>query len=463
MSIFINRVKELRFLEQRYNSGVAELVILYGRRRIGKTELVLKFCEKKDYFYFMGRLESREDTIKRFNNLIIEKFNDSSLLNNPLSSIESVFDYLAEKSKKRIVLVFDEFPFLVDRFPEVNSILQDKWDFKFKKSKAMFILLGSSVGMMEKYALDYKSPLYGRRTGQWKLDKFNISHLKEFFPKYSQEELIYVYSSVDSIPGYLNIFDKNKSALDNIKTKILSKGEFLYEEVEILLREELRDPSNYMSILSSVAGGLNTFSEISHKTNLDKSMLSKYLGVLENLNVVAREMPLTDGSKSKLKSKNSLYVIKDNFYDFWFKFVYLNKQEIEKGNENILGKIKRDFEQYVSFKFENYCKEFLEDVFFEKYHSFGKWWHKDKEIDIVALNEEKKEILFGECKWQENVDALRLFSKLKEKAKFVDWNKDKRKETFVLFAKSFKSKPKIDGLLLFDLKDLGKSLGKENN
>jgi uncharacterized protein len=457
MSRFINRVKELKFLEMRHKSSVAELLILYGRRRVGKTELVLNFCEKKDYFYFMGRLESREDTIKRFNNLLIEKFNDSSLLNNPLSNIGAVFDYLAEKvSDKRVILVFDEFPFLVDRFPEIISILQDKWDFKFKKSKAMFILLGSSVGMMEKYALDYKSPLYGRRTGQWKLDKFNISHLKKFFPKYSQEELIYVYSSIDSIPGYLNIFDGNKSALDNINTKILSKGEFLYEEVEILLREELRDPSNYMSILSSIAGGLNTFNGISQKTNLDKSMLSKYLGVLETLNIITREMPLTSGLKSKLKSKNSLYVIKDNFYDFWFKFVYLNKQEIEKGAENVLGKIKRDFDQYVSFKFENYCKEFLENQFYEKYTSFGKWWHKDKEIDVLAFNEEKKEVLFGECKWKENVSALSVLNELKEKSKFVDWNNDKRKETFVVFAKSFKSKPKIKGVLLYDLKDLGK-------
>jgi AAA+ ATPase superfamily predicted ATPase len=375
-------------------------------------------------------------------------------LNNPLANIEAVFDYLVEKSSKRIVLVFDEFPFLVDRFPEIISILQDKWDSKFKKSKAMFVLLGSSVGMMEKYALDYKSPLYGRRTGQWKIDKFSISHLKDFFPKYSQEELVYVFSSIDSIPGYLSIFDGNKSALENIKTKILSKGEFLYEEVEILLREELRDPSNYMSILSSVAGGLNTFNEISQKTSLDKSMLSKYLGVLENLNIIGREMPLTESSKSKLKSKNSLYVIKDNFYDFWFKFVYLNKQEIEKGAENVLDKIKRDFEQYVSFKFENYCKEFLENQFCEKYTSFGKWWHKDIEIDILALNEEKKEILFGECKWQDDVDALRVFSELKEKAKFVDWNTGKRKENFVLLAKSFKLKPKIDGLLLYELKDI---------
>jgi AAA+ ATPase superfamily predicted ATPase len=456
MSRFINRKKELAFLEGKYQSEKAELLILYGRRRIGKTDLALKFCEGKNFFYFMGRLESREDTLKRLNNLIIEKFQDTSLLNNPLSGLEPIFDYLAERANKRIIFVFDEFPFLVERFPEIISILQDKWDSKFKNSKGMFILLGSSIGMMERYALDYKSPLYGRRTGQWKLNKFNILHLKEFFPKYSQEELIYVYSSIDSIPGYLSIFDERKKFFENLKEKVLSKGEFLYEEIEILLREELRDPSNYMSIISAIAGGLNSFNEISQKTSLDKSMLSKYLGILESLNVIERLMPITESSKDKLKSKNSLYVIKDNFYDFWFKFVYLNKQEIEKGNNNLIERIKRDFELYISFKFENYCKEFLENLFFEKYHSFGKWWHKDKEIDIVALNEEKKEILFGECKWKDKVNALEILKELEEKSKFVDWNKEKRKESFAIFAKSFSKKiEEFNGkrVYCFDLKD----------
>jgi len=457
MNKFINRKKELEFLEQKYKSNKAELLILYGRRRVGKTELVLKFCESKNYFYFMGRLESKEDTIKRFNNLFIEKFKDSSLLNSPLSNFDAIFDYLVEKANERIIFVFDEFPFLVDRFPEIVSILQDKWDSKLKKSKIMLVLLGSSVGMMEKYALDYKSPLYGRRTGQWKLDKFNISHLKEFFPKYSQEHLIYVYSVIDSIPGYLNLFDTNKSIWENISEKMFSKGEFLYEEVEILLREELRDPSNYMSIISAISGGLNSFNEISQKTNLDKTMLSKYLGVLEFLNIIERLQSITESSKDKLKSKKSLYVIKDNFYDFWFKFVYLNKQEIEKGNKKIVDKIKRDFELYVSFKFENYCKEFLENKFFEEYSSFGKWWYKDNEIDIVALNSEKKKILFGECKWSENIDALEILKKLDEKTKKVNWFLEKRGEEYVLFAKSFKKKlNEFNGkkVYCFDLKDL---------
>src|SRR3989344_887769 len=300
---FINRTKEIKCLEEKFKSKEAQLIVLYGRRRIGKTELILKFCKDKKFIYFLGRLESKEDTIKRFNNLLIEIFEDKKLLNYPLPNWDAILDYIAEKIEKRIILVFDEFPFLVERFPEIVSVLQDKWDGKLKDSKIMIILSGSSIVMMEKYALDYKSPLYGRRTVQWKVDKMDIVHLKEFFPHYHIEDLIMIYGCLDTIPGYLSKFSSEKSLDENVAERMLSKGEFLYEEVEILLREELRDPSNYMSILSSIAGGTTTFNEINNRTSLDKSLLSKYLSILESLGIVEREIPVTETYKSKLKAK----------------------------------------------------------------------------------------------------------------------------------------------------------------
>ncbi|MEK6857947.1 MAG: ATP-binding protein [Nanoarchaeota archaeon] len=455
MSQFVNRKQELEFLNKKYKSHESELLIIYGRRRIGKTELLLKFCEDKKNLYFMGRLESREDTIKRFNHLLIEKFNDNILLNNSLSNWDAIFRYISEKSKERLVLVIDELPFLVEKFPEIISILQDMWDSCLKKTKIMLILSGSSVGIMEKYAIDYKSPLYGRRTGQWKVNQMNISTLKEFFPKYNSQELIETYAVIDMIPGYLNLFNPHKSFLDNLKEKFFSKGEFLYEEVEILLREELRDPSNYMSIISSIAGGLTSFNEITQKTNLDKSMLSKYLGVLESLGITERIMPITENFKNKLKSKKSLYMIKDNFFDFWFKFIYTNKQEIEKGNSNIIFSLKTELDRYISFKFESYCKELISNGLVDNFNKVGKWWYKDKEIDIVALNEEKKEILFAECKWSNlnYSETKKILENLKEKSKFVDW--PRKKEYFCIIAKKIKDKQKLkkEGYLAFDLED----------
>jgi len=466
MRNFINRTRELEFLNKKFNSKQAELIILYGRRRIGKTELVLKFCENKEYLYFMGRLESKEDTIKRFNNLLIEKFNDKKLLNSKLQNWDSIFDYITEKSEKRIILMIDEFPFIADRFPEIISIIQDKWDSKLKDSNIMMILLGSSISMMEKYTLDYKSPLYGRRTGQWKIDKMGINHLKEFFPNYKIDNIIRIYSCLDTIPGYLTKFLYDKSPYDNIREKMFSKGEFLYEEIEILLREEFRDPSNYMSILSSIAGGLTTFNDIYNKTNLDKSLLSKYLSVLENLGIIEKIVPVTESYKSKLKAKGALYSLKDNFFDFWFRFVYLNKQELEKENsELVLKNIKNEIEQYVSKKFENFAVELLSIANVKEFNKIGRWWDKEREIDIVALNDSKKEIILGECKWQDNVETMKLLNDLKEKAKYVKWNINKRKDIYILFAKSFDKKVKeFEGneVYCFDLKDMTNMLEIKN-
>ncbi|MFH1774457.1 MAG: ATP-binding protein [Methanobacteriota archaeon] len=461
MMKFVNRQPELKFFENKYLSNNAELIILYGRRRIGKTELLLQFIKNKKALYFLGRLESKKDTIKRFNYLLIDFFKDTELVKTSLKDFDDIFGYLAEKSKKsRLVVVMDEFPFIIEKFPEVISVLQDKWDSLLKETKIMLVLSGSSVSMMEKYALDYKSPLYGRRTGQWLLDKLGIECLKEFLP-YSIQDLVLVYSCLDTIPGYLVKFSPEVDVWRNIKDKILSKGEFLYDEVEVLLREELRDPSNYMSIISSIAGGTTTFNEIYTRTQLDKSLLSKYLFILEKLGIVEKIVPVTETYKGKLKAKGALYFLRDNFFDFWFKFVYLNKQQLEAGKtELVLEDIRNN--DYVAKKFELFVKEAAPKLRIMEITRIGKWWHKDKEIDIVALNEKTKEILFCECKWQDRVNAEKVLQELKEKAEFVDWNKQGRKEYYAVFAKSFNKKIKEKNIFCFDLRDLEnlKSLGK---
>jgi len=434
---FINRTSELEFLQRKYDSSESELIILYGRRRIGKTELLNEFSKNKKTLYFLGRAESKEDTLRRFNMLLIEYFNDISLARSPLRGWDDFFSYLYEKAKKRLVLIIDEFPFIIEKFPEILSILQDKWDNLLKKSKIMFVLCGSSISMMEKYTLDYKSPLYGRRTGQWMVDRLDIVHLTEFFPQYGFEDILTAYSAIDTIPGYIVKFDSHLPVWENIENRILSKGEYLYEEVEILLREELRDPSNYMSILSAIAGGLTTFNEIYTKTGLDKSLLSKYLAVLEKLGIVEKTLPVTSTFKRKLKAIGARYSIKDNFFDFWFRFVYTNLPELEKGNSAEVTKaVQKNFPEYLGTKFERAVVGLIPHLEIFQYTKIGKWWHKDKEIDIVAVNENTKEILFCECKWQNRKAEATVLEELLDKAKFVDWNKDNRKEYFMFVSKN---------------------------
>jgi len=446
---FINRTQELTFLQRKYDSDKAEFVIVYGRRRIGKTELINKFSLRRPTLYFLGRSESKTDTLRRFNLMLMEHFEDISLARSPLSSWDDCFEYLAEKASDRLVIVIDEFPLIVVKFPEMLSILQDKWDNIFNDTKIMIILCGSSVSMMEKYTLDYDSPLYGRRTGQWMVDRLGIAHLKEFFPSYSFEDILTVYSVIDTIPGYLMQFDSDTPVWENIEGKILSKGEFLYGEVEILLREELRDPSNYMSILSSIAGGLTAFNEISGKTCLDKSLLSKYLYILQRLGVVEKNLPVTDGFKQKLKAYGAKYSIKDNFFDFWFRFVYINLSELERGNSTaVAGKIRKEFPAYLGKKFERILIDIFPhlDIFPERgsFTSIGRWWHKDMEIDIVALNENTDEIVFCECKWQNRETGVGVLEDLLDKSKDVRWNNSTRVERFMVVSKSGFTQKSVD-------------------
>ena len=321
--------------------------------------------------------------------------------------------------------------------------------------------------MMERHALSYKSPLYGRRTGQWMVDKLKVKHLPEFFPNYTLEDLLIVYSCLDTIPGYLTKFSPKKKVWDNIKEKILTKGEFLYEEIEILLREEFRDPSNYMSIISAIAGGMNKFNEIYQFTGLDKSLLSKYLYILESerLRIIERKFPITSSIKKKIKSKNASYALKDNFFDFWLRFVYPFKQELEEGeSDTVLERIKREINAYLGNKFENFVEAVLKETGIFRFTKIGKWWHKDKEMDLVALNEKAKEILFVECKWQSKVNALKIVRELAEKSQYVQWRNKERKESFAIFAKSFSKKiNEFEGrkVYCFDLRELEKVLKKK--
>ena len=436
---FIDRTFELEFLEEKYSSNHAEFVILYGRRRIGKTELIHQFIKDKELtLYYLSRLEAKIDAINRFNYALARTFNDVEIAQHPLHTWDEIFSYLGKKANKRIIVVIDEFPFMVERSPEIPSVLQEHWDSTLRHTKIMLILLGSSVSMMEKHALDYKSPLYGRRTGQWQLTKLNPIYLRDFFPNYDIKEIITVYSCLDTIPGYLHKFDPHKTVWDNIHDKILMKGEYLYEEPLILLREELRDPSNYMSILKGIAGGLTTFNEIYQRTQLDKSLVSKYLHILERLGYVTRIFPVTESYKKRLKGKGR-YKIADNFIDFWFQFVYLNQDLLEIHRvDSVMNLVTRRIEDYIGPKFENFIMDVFPHLNLFSYTTIGKWWHKNIEIDIVALNSRNNKIFFGECKWKDNVAAPKIISQLAEKAQHVQWKRrEKRTEVYAIFARSF--------------------------
>ncbi len=450
----------MEFLERHCQREEAGFIVLYGRRRVGKTELLNKFIHNKKHIYFLARRESEAETFERFSMTLFKVFHDELLLSRPLSSFDSLFEYLYEKAKEeRIVLVIDEFPFLIERFRGFTSVLQDNWDNKLKCSKLFLILCGSSIGMMETEVLGYRSPLYGRRTGQWKLEPLNFFDLAELFPLYSAEEIVKVYATLDAIPGYLVKFDPGISVEANIEEKILRKGEFLNLEPEFLLREELRDPSNYMSILRVIAAGSSTFNEICNAARLDKSIVSKYLTILENLHLVEKAFPVIATGKTRLKGKG-YYRMRDKFFNFWFRYVYPFQDYIERGEIAAVTEfLRRDFNTYLGLVFEDVAREFLIRVNRIPPLRIGKWWHKDKEIDLIVLNEPEKESIFFEFKWSElgRRDCERIVEELKEKAAYFDWYSKERTEQYGIVARRIENEAKKDlqskGCLVYDLDD----------
>ncbi len=461
--VFLNRKEELKFLEKKFNERGFQLIIIYGRRRIGKTELLAKFCENKEHMYFLANKRGSEHNARKFAKQVAQMFKEYPP---EINNFYDAFSYLIRRvDRRRFVVVIDEFAYLVEKDEAIVSEFQEIVDVLLKKTNIMLILCGSSIGMMEKGVLSSKSPLYGRRTGTWKVTPFKIKDLFKYF-SVPLEKFIYIYSIFGNLPAYFILYDKSKDIWQNVKEKILTKGEFLYNEGRILLKEELRDPETYFDVLHAMTIASKP-SKIANIANVNAKDLRKYVAHLEELNIVERLWPIT---LKREKTKHTLYIIKDNFLDFWFRFVYPNLSYLEERRvEEVLKKIKDEINLKIRKDFEKFCKDLLiegivlKDFMFTK---IGKQWGKVRdlppgknvyEIDIVALNESTKQILFAECKWQSNVNAKKITKELAEKSKYVDWCNEERKEYFAIFAKSFSKK--IDEykgrkVFCYDLRDL---------
>nr|AAU82318.1 DEXX-box ATPase [uncultured archaeon GZfos14B8]QNO52084.1 hypothetical protein IPGHNFGK_00040 [Methanosarcinales archaeon ANME-1 ERB6] len=456
---FIDRKDELGFLERKYGDKSAQLIIIYGRRRVGKTELVKNFFRGKEHVYFLSSKIAINEQLGQFVTSVSEALEDETVMDLK-PNFETIFKYIAG-IEKRLIVVIDEFPYLIDADKTIVSLFQRIWDLYLNESNIFLILMGSSIGMMENEVLGYKSPLYGRRTGQWKVKALSFKDLRSFFPKYSVEERIRTYSILGDIPFYLQQFDDSNAISTNIKEKVLTKGEILYEEPEFLLREELREPRVYFTILKAISYGNSKFGNIMNVSGLNKNTLTRYLDILGKLHIIRRELPITE--KNPERKKKGLYKIDDHFFRFWFRFVLPNVSKIEEDVERAYDENIRPFlDQYVSFSFEDVCKEFLvelnrQDGLPFRFTRIGSWWHRDNEIDIVALNEDTKEILFAECKWQNKKVGIKVYDELKEKSGLVKWNNEERKEYFALFSKAgFTSGFKNEEVLLYELKDINR-------
>jgi hypothetical protein len=467
LQLFVDREQELKFLEQHYKTEGAELIVIYGRRRVGKTELSLQFSKNKLHLYFLADRRPETELIQELKQRMSLYLQDESFAKLAVKDWIELFQEFTKWNKTpHTIMILDEFPTIIEVNHATPSIFQKIWDQNLKNTHSMLILLGSSVSMMETEVLNYKSPLYGRRTAQWKLDPLKIYHLKPFFPTYNAETLTHVYACLGGIPAYLQKFSPHLSFWQNVEQKILTKGEFLHEEAEFRLREELREPRNYSLILKTVAQGATTYGEILDHTSMDKSTLSKYTSVLEDLGFIRRTYPIA----IKPKPRKGLYTIADNYLNFWFKYVFPNKTELETGNtQNILTKVKQDYNTYLGYAFEQAATELLTEMKTQgklpfTFTAIGKWWYKDNEIDLIALDEEKQTATFLETKWSilNKKDCESILQTLKAKTQYFRW--DRKKENYGIVAKKINEKNHLtdQGYVAFDLMDFEPLLTQNN-
>ncbi len=448
---FIDRKNELRTLTNILDSKQAALVVLYGRRRVGKTRLVREFLNNKPSLYFYIQNAEEKTILSELSKVVESEFFPGF----SFTSFSAFLQYLTKKSAEGVIIAIDEFQRLTNIDGAISQ-LQKFWDEKLSITPSYFILSGSSIGAIRKVALSGNAPLYGRRTATLDLEPLKFLDLFEWFPNCPAEELVKFYASFGGTPAYLEHVDKKLTAEENIIQQILNKNSALHDEPEMLLLEEIRTPQRYLDILTAIAQGRSTLSEIANSTGLNRESSIVYLRTLEILDLIQRITPVTEQD-----AKKGLYHMKDQFFHFWFRFVRPNKTQIELELErNLWNSLNEDFNCYLGHVFEDICTEVLVGMARNgalpiNVDKIGRWWWKDNEIDILGLETKSGKALAIEAKWSQ-VDyreAKRYLFELTAKTQHVQT----AKQVIVgLMAKQIEEKERLrhEGFFIWDLTDI---------
>lgn len=420
---FIGRKNELHTLNTEYNRN-SSFVVIYGRRRVGKTTLIKEFLKNKTAFYYLATEELESQSMKRLANVIARTTKNTLLQKIEFTDWLDLFQLIADyKPEEKKVLVIDEFPYLVRTNSAFPSILQNAWDEFLKDSNVMLILSGSLIGMMQKHVLSYDSPLYGRRTAQMRLTPLPFTSIYET-QNLPFEQAVEQFALTGGVPKYLEFFEDGRPLEEQLKDAVFSKNGFLYEEPNFLLKSEFLTAVNYFSIIKTIADGNHKLGKIASALGQESSSLTPYLSTLSDLGFIEKRTPITE--KNPEKSRKGLYFIADNFLRFWFCYVYPYKGELELDNMQIvLDEIHKDFkEKFVAFAYEDICKDVFAKLCSNNAISFvpsriGSYWLNDydgdTEINVMSVDHQNKQVFAGECKYHTKpVDAPVYFT-LKEK------------------------------------------------
>ena len=455
---FIGREYELKELNEEYNKGNFALSVIYGRRRVGKTFLIKEFLKDKKGYYFVALESNALINLSLLSIAVYEACGNLKGLPDFLD-FESAFRYLFEYTKEnRIVFVIDEYPYLAQTAEYISSLLQKLIDEYRDNSKLFLILCGSSMSFMENQVLAYKSPLYGRRTSQLKINPFNYLDAAKFVESYSYKEKAIVYGLTGGIAEYLTFFNDNVELKTNIINNFLKTSGRLFEEATNLLKQELRQPKTYNDILFAIAGGASKLNEIATKLNMQTGGLTYYINSLVELGIVEKKTPVLDR-----KNKRPVYVIKDTMFRFWYYFVQKNMNLInmELGEMVYDKQVKTRLNEYMGSVFEKITIEYFEQRLRKGKLNFiptdyGNWWGNDKikkkesEIDLLAYDENNN-YLFAEVKWKnKKADEIVLNELIEKSMNFGCLDR----HYWLISLSGFEENNEYDGVELIDINDI---------
>ena len=446
---FVGREEELRTLNELIDKNSFQMAVIYGRRRVGKTALIMHVCNMSSQraLVFTAREQSSANNLADFSQAIYEFFgipSSAGAIGNWLDAFTFIAKQAQSETDQPFIFVFDEFPYAAATEKSLPSVLQIAIDHAFKQTNITLILCGSNEGFMESDVLGAKSPLYGRRTAQMRLKPFDLFTATKLMPSHSTwEDKVHYYAALGGTPYYLEQLDESRSFSENIAALCFRTSGILYEEPAMLMRQELREPALYNSILNAIGAGQTRPKEIAEKAGIDANTVGAYLKTLSALGLIQRTVPFGEDAS---RSRKGLWMFKDPFFDFWYHFVNPYVPLIESGAT--AGAVRYAtsggvFETYVGTQFEDMCMQWLlrecrEGRLDFQPTAFGKWWGNDPvareqtDIDIVMEDSFDRKLLLGECKWRNSFYESEAIDKLKRRTALIDF---KGETAYYLFSK----------------------------
>ncbi|MFA9517213.1 ATP-binding protein [Halopenitus sp. H-Gu1] len=453
MERFVDRDVELDQLTDCYESETADFIVIYGRRRLGKSELVRQSInDRDDAIYYQAVESTAPNQLEQFVDTATAQFPS---LRNVRRDWEALLEALGEEDA---IVVIDEFPFLIEEDESLPSRIQRVWDIELQETGMTLVLVGSSISVMEDKVLSGSAPLYGRRTATIDLKPLEVADARQFFPEYDPENAITAWSIYGGTPYYLQTIDPDQPLGVNVQQAILSERGLLYSEPEFLLRTELRQPNTYFSILRTLAHGRRTPNEIAGMAGVESGSLSTYLQKLRRLRLVERHIPVTE---SRTASKRGRYRISAPLFRFWFRFVYGNQDQLRMLDDDAYDElVVPELADYVSPLFERLCQRALWDLVDRQFRDVGQWWFKEHEVDVLGLTDDG--LVAGECKFTSQPVSEGVLADLERTTTEVRWSEEPAdgETLYVLFSRSGytedleRTADTRDDVRLFELSDL---------